>query len=136
MSEYNAALFWEVETDPNPFFARESKAPAPDLWEEMLADGLCTETTGLPVPVTALSTRAVECSTAQVVPTKTAQDNKAAMQPHATSTMEVQKADTAIKRPHQAMIGTQTEDMDELCKPEKTKTSLETNPSPAPEMAD
>ncbi len=80
----------------------------------------------------------MEYSTAQAAQTGTTQDTKPAMQPHATSTLDAtktQKRNIAIQRPHQATLGTQTEDEKELCKPETTGIIFETTPSPAPEMA-
>ncbi len=55
MSEEDAALFWEVETCPNPISRRESMDPAPYSVEATLAEELCPGTTGLPAPVTPLS---------------------------------------------------------------------------------
>ncbi len=74
----------------------------------------------------------MECSTAQVAPTETAQDTKLAVQPHATSTLDatkIQKPATAIQRLHQATLGTRTEDENSLYKPEITEAILKTLPA-------
>ncbi len=86
MSEEDAALFWEVETDPNLTSRRDCTYPAPYSVEATLAEGLCPRTTGLPAPMTARSSQAIDCRLVQSAPIETAQDTKPAMQPHATST--------------------------------------------------
>ena len=121
MTEEDAALFWGMETTPDPASGEESTDSDLDSTEVTPAEGLCLRATTLPALVTANSVPAIECITAKIAPAEAAQDTKPAVQSQATNTedaVEIQKPETAIQKLHQVTLGTQTESEDGLQKRE------------------
>ncbi len=72
MSEEDAALFWEVDPDPNPTEQRESMDLAPYLEKAAPVEGVSPETARLPAPATTHRTHTVECSSVKAAPSDTA----------------------------------------------------------------
>ena len=125
MSEEDDALFWRVDTPTDPVLGEESTDPTLDSTEATLTEGLCLRTTTLPTPVVTTTTPEVKDSTVKVVPARSEQDTKPAVQFPATNTEdadETQEAETAIPRLRQATTGTQTELGDSL--PEAKTSNL------------